>query len=164
MCLVLVTHTCNPSYLGGWDWEDCSLRPAWANSFRHPVFKKKRKKKLNLQHNKVPRLITVPTAQEKPKGQNICVYVYTYAFVGLGFELRASHLSHTYSSFCSGCFGDEVWPWTAILLISASQVAGIYVWATGAWLSFSFNPCILCLTYPLPLLFRSFALRLFISA
>jgi hypothetical protein len=27
-----MAHTCNPSYLGGWDWEDCSLRPAWANS------------------------------------------------------------------------------------------------------------------------------------
>jgi hypothetical protein len=22
-----VTHTCNPSYLGGWDWEDQGSRP-----------------------------------------------------------------------------------------------------------------------------------------
>jgi hypothetical protein len=29
-------HTCNPSYLGGWDWEDCSSRPAQANSLRDP--------------------------------------------------------------------------------------------------------------------------------
>jgi hypothetical protein len=30
--LGLVIHTCNPSYLGGRDWEDCGLRPAWAKS------------------------------------------------------------------------------------------------------------------------------------
>jgi hypothetical protein len=29
---VLVAHTYNPSYLGGRDWEDCSLKPVWANS------------------------------------------------------------------------------------------------------------------------------------
>jgi hypothetical protein len=23
----LVAYTCNSNYLGGWDWEDCSLRP-----------------------------------------------------------------------------------------------------------------------------------------
>jgi hypothetical protein len=26
----MVAQTYNPSYLGGKDWEDCSLRPAWA--------------------------------------------------------------------------------------------------------------------------------------
>jgi hypothetical protein len=25
----LVAQACNPSYLGGWDWEDCGLRPTW---------------------------------------------------------------------------------------------------------------------------------------
>jgi hypothetical protein len=41
-------------------------------------------------------------------------------------------LSHTFSPFCSGYFGDRVsgtsspgWPWTSILWISASQVARI---------------------------------------
>jgi hypothetical protein len=29
---VLVAHTCNPSYSGGRDQEDHSLKPAWANS------------------------------------------------------------------------------------------------------------------------------------
>jgi hypothetical protein len=63
---------------------------------------------------------------------------FIYLFFWLGFELRALRLqskSHTSSPFCSGYFGDEVsrticpeWPQTAILLISASQVAGI----TGA--------------------------------
>jgi hypothetical protein len=23
------TLACDPNYLGDWDWEDCSLRPAW---------------------------------------------------------------------------------------------------------------------------------------
>jgi hypothetical protein len=53
----------------------------------------------------------------------------------VGFELRASHsqgLSHTFSSFCSGYFGDEVlqsicpcWPQTSIHLIPAFQVARV---------------------------------------
>jgi hypothetical protein len=31
-CQVLVTHVCNVSYLGRWDWEDSGSRPAWQNS------------------------------------------------------------------------------------------------------------------------------------
>jgi hypothetical protein len=31
-----VAHACNPSSLGGWDLEDCDLRPAWANSSWDP--------------------------------------------------------------------------------------------------------------------------------
>jgi hypothetical protein len=27
-----VAHTCNPSYSGGGDQENCGLKPAWANS------------------------------------------------------------------------------------------------------------------------------------
>jgi hypothetical protein len=27
-----VAHACNPNYLGGRDWEDGGLRPAWAKS------------------------------------------------------------------------------------------------------------------------------------
>jgi hypothetical protein len=30
-CRALVAHTCNPSYMGGWDWEVRVLKPAWAN-------------------------------------------------------------------------------------------------------------------------------------
>jgi hypothetical protein len=29
---VPVTHTCNPSYLGGWDQEHCCLKPDWAST------------------------------------------------------------------------------------------------------------------------------------
>jgi hypothetical protein len=35
----LVTHTCNPSCLGGTDQEDCSLKPAQANSLLDPISK-----------------------------------------------------------------------------------------------------------------------------
>jgi hypothetical protein len=35
-----VVHTYNPSYLGGWDRENHSLRPAWANSLQDPISKK----------------------------------------------------------------------------------------------------------------------------
>jgi hypothetical protein len=76
-------------------------------------------------------------------------FIFSFFFlVGLRFELRASLLqsslctlakqvlsclSHTYSPFCSGYFGDgrvsrticPYWPRTVILLISASQVAKI---------------------------------------
>jgi hypothetical protein len=78
--------------------------------------------------------------------------VFFFFLVGLGVELMAlcfaKHavfcLSHTSSPFCSGlevgvswtiCLG---WPWTSILLISASQVAGITVWARApSWKAFS---------------------------
>jgi hypothetical protein len=36
----LVAHTCNPGYLGGWDQEDWSLRPAQANSSPDPISRK----------------------------------------------------------------------------------------------------------------------------
>jgi hypothetical protein len=42
----LVTHTCNPSYLGGSNQEDHSLKPAWANSSRDPISKIQHKKEL----------------------------------------------------------------------------------------------------------------------
>jgi hypothetical protein len=34
-----VAHTCNPSYLGGWDWEGHDSRTAWANSSQDPISK-----------------------------------------------------------------------------------------------------------------------------
>jgi hypothetical protein len=40
-CPVLVAHACNPSYSGGRDQEDCSLKPAQGNSSRDPISKTK---------------------------------------------------------------------------------------------------------------------------
>jgi hypothetical protein len=34
-----VAHTCNPSYSGGRDQEDCGSKSAWANSSRDPISK-----------------------------------------------------------------------------------------------------------------------------
>jgi hypothetical protein len=36
---LLVAHACNPSYSGGRDQEDCSSKPACANSLRDPILK-----------------------------------------------------------------------------------------------------------------------------
>jgi hypothetical protein len=40
---VLVAHTCNPSYSKGRDQEDHGSQPAWANSSRDTILKKKKK-------------------------------------------------------------------------------------------------------------------------
>jgi hypothetical protein len=37
----VVAHVCNPSYLGGRDWEDCSSRLVQAKSERDPSSKNK---------------------------------------------------------------------------------------------------------------------------
>jgi hypothetical protein len=34
---IIKNKYCNPSYLGGWNQEDCSLRPAQAKSFQDPI-------------------------------------------------------------------------------------------------------------------------------
>jgi hypothetical protein len=34
-----VTHTCNPGYSGGRDQEDCSSKPAQANTSQDPISK-----------------------------------------------------------------------------------------------------------------------------
>jgi hypothetical protein len=36
---VLVAQSCNPSYSGGRDQEDCGSKPAWANSSRDCILK-----------------------------------------------------------------------------------------------------------------------------
>jgi hypothetical protein len=40
-----VAHTCHPSYSGGRDQEDHSLKPPQPNSWRDPYLEKKKKKK-----------------------------------------------------------------------------------------------------------------------
>jgi hypothetical protein len=39
ICQASVAHTYNPSYSGGRDQEDCSLKPALANSSQDPILK-----------------------------------------------------------------------------------------------------------------------------
>jgi hypothetical protein len=38
-CWAQMAHACNPSYSGGRDQENCSLKPAQANSSRDPILK-----------------------------------------------------------------------------------------------------------------------------
>jgi hypothetical protein len=40
ICQELEAYSCNPSYSGGRDQEDHSLKPAWANSLQDPISKK----------------------------------------------------------------------------------------------------------------------------
>jgi hypothetical protein len=42
---VLVAHTCNPTYSGGRDQEDCGSKPAQANRSQDPILKKTPHKK-----------------------------------------------------------------------------------------------------------------------
>jgi hypothetical protein len=39
LCQAPVAHACNPSYSGGRDQEDSSLKLAWANSLQDPILK-----------------------------------------------------------------------------------------------------------------------------
>jgi hypothetical protein len=45
MLRILGGHAYNPSYSGGKDQEDCSLKPAWANSSWDPILKKPSQKR-----------------------------------------------------------------------------------------------------------------------
>jgi hypothetical protein len=44
----VVVHTCNPSYSGGRALENCSSKPAQANSSRNPILKNPSPKKSGL--------------------------------------------------------------------------------------------------------------------
>jgi hypothetical protein len=44
-CQMLVAHAYNPSYSGGRDQDDCSSKPAQANSSRDSIWKKTHRKK-----------------------------------------------------------------------------------------------------------------------
>jgi hypothetical protein len=44
LCWAPVAHACNPSYSGGRDQEDGSLKPAQANSSQDPILKNKKQK------------------------------------------------------------------------------------------------------------------------
>jgi hypothetical protein len=56
----LVAHTWNPSYSGGRDQEDRSLKPAWANNSRDPILKKPNTKKGLMEWLKVKALSSNP--------------------------------------------------------------------------------------------------------
>jgi hypothetical protein len=64
----LVAHTCNPSYSGGRDQEDRSLKPARENNFQDPISKKPITDKGLMEWLKVEALSSNPsTAKHKNK-------------------------------------------------------------------------------------------------
>jgi hypothetical protein len=76
-----VVHAFNPSYLGGWDKEDCSLRPAQAISSQDPISKITRAKcpgdmaqevkHLICKHEALLELITLQCRKQTHKRQKI---------------------------------------------------------------------------------------------
>jgi hypothetical protein len=67
--LVLVTHSCNLSYSGARDQEDCGSKPAWENSSQDPIWKKPITKKGLVEWLKVyaPSTGKKKTKQKKPQ-------------------------------------------------------------------------------------------------
>jgi hypothetical protein len=68
---VPVAHSYNPSYSGGRDQEDCSLKPAWANSSARPYLKKPFSKIGLVEWLKVNALSSSPSTTKKETINNI---------------------------------------------------------------------------------------------
>jgi hypothetical protein len=64
---MLETYTCNPSYSGGRDQEDCSSKPAWASSLQDSISKKTLHKKRLVEWLKVQALSSSPSNHKKKK-------------------------------------------------------------------------------------------------
>jgi hypothetical protein len=62
-----VAHSCNPSYSGGKDQEDCGSKPAQANSSQDPISKKPFTKKGLVEWLKVKVLSSNPSTAKKKK-------------------------------------------------------------------------------------------------
>jgi hypothetical protein len=62
-----VAHSCNPSYSGGKDQEDCSSKPAQANGSQDPISKKTHHKKGLVEWLKVLALSSNPSTAKKKK-------------------------------------------------------------------------------------------------
>jgi hypothetical protein len=77
----MVANTCTPNYLGGWDEEDCSLRPAQTNSSQDPITKITRAKwtggvALRSVNTWVQNPVPPPTKKQSECDQNVlCVCV-----------------------------------------------------------------------------------------
>jgi hypothetical protein len=105
----LVAPPCNPSYLGGWDWKDHSLRPAMTNSSRDPHLQNKHSKmdwRCGSSHRE-------SALQELQVSLLLPFSILQFFFLVVRvFELRASHLldrcSTTWATppalFCDGFF------------------------------------------------------------
>jgi hypothetical protein len=61
----LVAHACNPSYSEGRDQEDHSSKPAWPNTSRDPIWKKKSQKKGWWSGSRCRPWVQVPVPQKK---------------------------------------------------------------------------------------------------
>jgi hypothetical protein len=67
-----VAHACNPSYSGGRDQEDHSLKPAQANSSGDPISKNPSQKIGLVEWFKVKALSSSPNTKKKKKNKIVC--------------------------------------------------------------------------------------------
>jgi hypothetical protein len=89
-CWALVAHACNPSYSGGRDQEDCSLKPAWTK-FENPYLEKKASQKNGWWSGSRCRP-WVQTLVPQKKNKTFFLGGGLFCFMVLGFELWASCL------------------------------------------------------------------------
>jgi hypothetical protein len=82
----LVAHACNPSYSRGRDQEDCSLKPAGANSSRDLILKKLFKKIGLVEWLKVKALSSVLPKKKKKKKKLILKHFLKVKFLFVFFH------------------------------------------------------------------------------
>jgi hypothetical protein len=104
-----VALTCNPSYLGGWVWEDWGLRPAWANSSWDPISKITKDKWTGDVAQKVGCLLCKCKALNSNPSPTKNIYVYIWWHWGSK----------------PGSLSLPGWPWALDPSASISLVAGI---------------------------------------
>jgi hypothetical protein len=67
----MVAHACNPSYSGGRDQEDHSLKPSQANSLRDPISKKPFTEKGWWSSSRCRPCVQTPVPQKRKKNPNL---------------------------------------------------------------------------------------------
>jgi hypothetical protein len=92
-----VAHVYNPSYSGGGDQEDCSLKPAQANSSREPILKKTSQKRAGgVAQSEGSEFTPVPQKKKKKSCfKYVCIYVCTHTHIWWWYCGQHTGLVHT---------------------------------------------------------------------
>jgi hypothetical protein len=117
-----VAHACNPSYSGGRDQEDCSLKPTWANGSRDPILKK------TLHKNRAGGVAQDVSPEFKPQKQKTKkVHDSRHFSIALTFDMSQticrSYLLNDKSRHCDV----KTFPILLILICCLNLVSPIYL-------------------------------------